>query len=179
MNAALRSMILIVACIAIALPAASAKRLPDLEFKDLAGHPQKLSSLRGSIAVLSFWATWCAPCREELPRLSKLNQEYAPRGVRFLAISADEPKNRSRIEPFLHQQNIALDVWLGANSDVLDRVGLGNILPGTLILDQSGEVIGRIMGEAQESDIRSRLDWLLSKNSDRSGPPPNPITRRY
>ncbi|HWZ51185.1 MAG TPA: TlpA disulfide reductase family protein [Granulicella sp.] len=177
MSATLRALTLLAAgCLSIAAPAASAKRLPALQFRDLAGHPQQLSSLRGSIVVLSFWATWCAPCREELPRLAKLNREYAARGVRFLAVSADEPKDRSRIEPYLNQQNLALDVWLGANSDVLERVGLGNILPGTLILDQKGEVIGRIMGEARESDIRSRLDWLLQ---GRSGPPPSPLTKRY
>src|SRR6185437_10722632 len=56
--------------------AAQAKRAPNLAFKDLSGHTQKLSALEGSISVVSFWATWCAPCRDELPRLSKLAQQY-------------------------------------------------------------------------------------------------------
>jgi thiol-disulfide isomerase/thioredoxin len=155
---------------------AYAKRVPNLEFKDLGGHGQKLASVRGSITVLSFWATWCAPCREELPRLSKLNSEYAGKGVRFLAISIDEAKDRAKIEPFLRQQNITLDVWLGGDVDMLDRVGLGNIVPGTLVIDKDGEIIGRIMGEAQEPDIRGRLDWLLQ---DRKGPAPEPLTKRY
>jgi thiol-disulfide isomerase/thioredoxin len=169
---------LLLAAVLLATTATStpAKRLPDLVFRDLAGHPQKLSSLRGSIAVLSFWATWCAPCREELPRLAKLSQEYAAQGVRFLAISVDAPKDRLRIEPYLHQQNFTLDVWLGANSDALDRLGLGNVVPATLILDPEGEVIGRILGEAQEPDLRRPLAWLLH---GRQGPAPAALTKRY
>ena len=153
-----------------------AKRMPNLEFKDLAGHPQKLATLHGSIAVVSFWATWCAPCRDELPRLSKLAQQYSDQGVRFVAISIDEPKDRAKVAPYVVQQKLTMDVWLGGDTDMLDRVGLGNIVPGTLILDQQGEVIGRIMGEAREEDVKSRLDWLLN---GRRGPTPEALTKRY
>ena len=69
-----------------------------------------------------------------------------------------------------------MDVWLGGDTDMLDRVGLGNIVPGTLILDQQGEVIGRIMGEAREEDVKSRLYWLLN---GRQGPTPEALTKRY
>jgi thiol-disulfide isomerase/thioredoxin len=172
MNSRLRSIFLLLALVSTA----TAKPVPDLKFTDLAGHPQRLSSLRGSITVVSFWATWCAPCLDELPRLVQLNQQYRDRGVRFIAISADEPKNRSKIEPFLHQHNIALDTWLGADLDTLDHLNLGNALPATLILDASGEVIGRIQGEARDEDITSRLNWLLNNRQD---PAPDPITKRY
>jgi thiol-disulfide isomerase/thioredoxin len=153
-----------------------AKHAPNLDFKDLEGHSQKLDSTRGSITVISFWATWCVPCREELPRFSALNQEYASKGVRFLAISVDETKDRNKIQPFLQKQNISLDVWVGGNIDVLNRLGLGNVVPGTLILDKDGEIMGRIMGEAQDVDIRTRLDWLLH---DRQGTAPELLTKRY
>jgi len=172
MNSRLRSVLLLLALGSTA----TAKPVPDLKFTDLAGHPQRLSALRGSITVVSFWATWCAPCLDELPRLVQLNQQYRERGVHFIAISADEPKNRSKIEPFLHQHNIALDIWLGADLDTLDRLNLGNALPATLILDASGEVIGRIQGEARDEDITSRLNWLLNNRQD---PAPDPITKRY
>lgn len=153
-----------------------AKRIPNVEVKDLAGHPQKFENLRGSITVLSFWATWCAPCREELPRLSKLSQDYSAKGVRFIAVSVDEAKDRSKIEPFIRQQNINLDVWVGGNSGILDRVGLGNVVPGTIVIDKNNEVIGRIMGEAQDTDITTRLDWLLQ---GRQGPAPEAIVKHY
>jgi thiol-disulfide isomerase/thioredoxin len=154
---------------------AAAKSVPDLKFQDLAGHAQKLSDLRGSITVISFWATWCGPCKEELPHISALKQKYADKGVRFLAISADEPKTRSQIEPFFQKQDITLDVWTGADIGTLGRLGLGNILPATIVLDKDGSPIGRISGEARDADVTTYLDWLLS---DRTGAaPPGIITR--
>jgi thiol-disulfide isomerase/thioredoxin len=156
--------------------AAQAKRVPNLEFKDLAGNKQKLATLQGSIAVVSFWATWCTPCREELPRLSKLTEQYSSSKVRFIAISIDEPKDRAKVAPYAAQQKLAMDVWLGGDTDMLARVGLGDIVPGTLIIDQQGEIIGRIMGEAREEDIKSRLDWLLN---NRQGAAPEALTKRY
>ena len=155
---------------------ADAKGVPNLALKDLAGHSQKLSELRGKIVVLSFWATWCAPCREELLRLSKLNEEFASKNVRFIAVSIDEAKDRAKIEPYLAKQDIHLDVWVGGDADLLTRFGMEEIVPATLILDEQGQVITRIMGEAKDEDVRSRLDWLLS---GRQGSAPEQKLKRY
>jgi thiol-disulfide isomerase/thioredoxin len=160
----------------VILPSAVARPVPNLELKDLAGHPQKLSSLRGQIVVLSFWATWCGPCLEELPRLTRLNRTYAGKNVRFIAISLDEKKDRPKIQPFLAAHNIDLEVWVGGDSDLLPRYGLDGIVPATLILDPQGEPISRISGEAQDDDLRTALDWLLA---GRSGPAPSPRLKRY
>jgi thiol-disulfide isomerase/thioredoxin len=155
---------------------ADAKGTPNLTLKDLSGHTQQLSELRGQVVVLSFWATWCSPCREELPRLSTLSAEFAGKKVHFVAVSIDDAKDRAKIEPYLAAQNVHLDVWIGGNADLLGRFGLGDIVPGTLILDEQGQVITRIMGEAKDEDIRSRLDWLLN---GRQGPAPEPKLKRY
>jgi thiol-disulfide isomerase/thioredoxin len=154
---------------------AGAKPVPDIKFQDLTGHAQRLSDLRGSITVISFWATWCGPCKEELPRLSALKLQYADKGVRFIAISADEPKTRAKIQLFLQQQGIALEVWTGADIGTLDRLTLGNGLPATIVLDKDGSPIGRIMGEAREADVTGYVDWLLS---DRTGAAPPPVIKR-
>ena len=152
------------------------KTAPKLEVSDLSGHKEKLASTRGQIVVLSFWATWCGPCQEELPRLSKLSEQYAGRNVRFVAVSIDEAKDRGKIQPFLQKQKVVLEVWVGASSDDLARFGLGDIVPGTVVLDPQGELVGRIMGEAQDEDVRSRVDWLLN---DRKGTAPDPVAKRY
>jgi thiol-disulfide isomerase/thioredoxin len=152
------------------------KRAPNLELKDLSGNKQKLDSLHGSIAVVSFWATWCTPCRDELPRLSKLAQEYTPTGVRFVAISIDGPKDRPKIGSYIAEQKLTMDIWVGGDTDMMARVGLGDIVPGTIIFDQQGEIIGRVMGEAREEDIRSRIEWL---RNGRQGAAPEPLTKRY
>jgi thiol-disulfide isomerase/thioredoxin len=158
------------------MPLAQAKRAPNLELKDLAGKTQKVADLRGSIVVINFWATWCGPCREELPLLSGLSREYAGKKVRFIAVSADDLKDRAKIDQFLSRQKLDMEVWLGADLDMLERAGLGNVLPATMILDEQGEIVARILGEAREQDVRAPLDWLLG---GKAGPPPPPEVKRY
>ncbi len=151
-------------------------RVPNLELKDLAGNTHKVMELRGTIVVLNFWATWCGPCREELPMLSSLSREYAGRGVRFVAVSADEPRDRKKVDQLVRLQKPAMEVWVGADLDTLARIGLGNELPATVILDGQGEIIARIQGQARAEDVKGPLDWLLG---GKAGPAPAALTRRY
>ena len=166
---------LLILIFSLATPA-QAKRVPNLGFKDMAGDTHRLGDLRGSIVVLNFWATWCGPCRQELPLLTRLDHDYAPKGVRFIAASADQLRGQPKIKKFLDPQNIALTVWLGADLDMLERVELGNLLPATLILDEQGEVVARVMGQAREEDIKVPLDWLLG---GKPGQPPPAVVKRY
>jgi hypothetical protein len=91
-------------------------------------------------------------------------------------ISIDEPKNRAKIPAVLDRLHVGLESWDEADTDTMDRFGLGNIVPGTAILDQNGEVVARIMGEARDEDVRGAVDWLLA---GRSGPAPPALTKRY
>jgi thiol-disulfide isomerase/thioredoxin len=158
------------------IPLAQAKRAPNLELKDLKGNKEKISDLRGSIAVVNFWATWCGPCGEELPLLDTLSREYAGKKVRFIAASVNEAKDRGKVDEFLSHRNLGLEVWVGADTDMMDRAGLGNVLPATLILDEQGEIIARVVGEAREADVKAPVEWLLS---GRTGPAPTAFTKRY
>jgi thiol-disulfide isomerase/thioredoxin len=174
MKHSLRAVTVLLICCAGVV--AQAKRAPNIELKDLKGSTQKLSSLRGSIVVLNFWATWCGPCKEELPLLSKLTQQYAGKNIRFVAASINAPKERAKVDEFLGRNPVAMDVWVGADLDMLDSAGLGNILPGTLILDDQGEIVARIQGEARETDVTGPIEWLLN---GRTGPAPQAVTKRY
>lgn len=155
---------------------AGGKRAPDPWFKSLDGQTRKLSALHGQVVVVNFWATWCGPCQEELPRLSKLAESYAGKPVRFVLISIDESKNRAKIPAVLDRLHVPLESWDDADTDTMGRFGLGDIVPGTAILNEQGEVVARIMGEAREGDVRTAVDWLLG---GRSGPAPAALTKRY
>jgi thiol-disulfide isomerase/thioredoxin len=155
---------------------ARADSAPKLSLKDLSGHTQKLSAQRGRIVVLNFWATWCGPCKDELPRLSKLSQSYAGKNVRFVAVSIDAAKDRAKIEPLLRRLNLDLEVWVGADLDTLEKFRLGNVVPGTIVIDETGEVVTRVTGEARDEDVRTSLDWLLQ---GRAGPSPASFVKRY
>ena len=155
---------------------AAGKRAPDPGFRSLDGQTRKLSSLRGQVVVVNFWATWCGPCQEELPRLARLAEDYKGKPVRFVLVSIDEEKNRAKIPAVLDRLHVPLPSWDDADTDTMDRFGLGNIVPGSVILDEQGEIVSRIMGEAREDDVRGAVDWLLS---GRSGPAPAALTKRY
>jgi thiol-disulfide isomerase/thioredoxin len=158
----------------LALTAKSESPYPDLPLKDLSGQPQSLSAYKGKILIVNFWATWCGPCREELPMLNQLAEHYSTGGVAFVAISIDDATTQSKIPKFLEKKNITLPVWTGATSDNLLQLGLGKFVPDTLILDQDGAVICRIWGEAERKDITSRVDWLLN---GRAGNEPQPLVK--
>lgn len=155
---------------------AGGKHAPDPGFKSLDGQTRKLSALRGQVVVVNFWATWCGPCQEELPRLSKLAESYAGKPVRFVLISIDEPKNRPKIPAVLDRLHVSLESWDEADTDTMDRFGLGDIVPGTVILDDQGDVVARIMGEAREDDVRGAVDWVLG---GKTGSAPAALTKRY
>jgi thiol-disulfide isomerase/thioredoxin len=153
-----------------------AKHVPDPTFKTLDGQTRKISALRGQIVVVNFWATWCGPCQEELPRLKQIAASYAGKPVNFVYISIDVPKDYSKIPTALARLHVDFDSWVGADTDTLGRFGLGEIVPGTLVLDENGEPIARIMGEAREDDVRTPVDWLLG---GKIGSAPAPMTKRY
>jgi thiol-disulfide isomerase/thioredoxin len=168
--------IFIICALAMFTAIAGAESLPKLSLKDLSGQTQKLSALRGKVVVLNFWATWCEPCQEELPRLSKLAQSYAGKNVQFVAVSIDAARDREKIEPLLRRLNFNLDIWTGADLDTLEKFGLGNVVPGTMIIDETGQIVTRVMGEARDEDVRTPLDWVLQ---GRVGSAPPPIVKRY
>jgi thiol-disulfide isomerase/thioredoxin len=166
-------------CCAIPL-FASGRRAPALKLEDLQGQVQSLSALRGHIVVVNFWATWCGPCQEELPRLAKLSQGWAGKGVRFVAVSVDDRKDRAKIAPMLERLHVVpdtdFDVWVGSSSGALADFGLGEVVPGTVVIDPEGMIVTRIMGEARDEDVRGPVERLLS---GREGKAPPALVKRY
>lgn len=154
----------------------AARRAPDPSLKSVDGQTRKLSALRGKIVVVNFWAAWCAPCQEELPRLAAMAASYTGKPVEFVLISIDQTKDRAKVQAVLDRLHMAHESWIGGDTDLMDRFGLGDIVPGTVVLDAQGEIVARIMGEAHEDDVRRAVDWLLA---GKTGPPVPALTKRY
>jgi thiol-disulfide isomerase/thioredoxin len=159
-----------------ALPAlaqqAKAEEPVDLTLRDRAGEEQRLSAYRGRIVILNFWATWCVPCREEMPMLVRIAKEYESRGVVVIGPSADAPETQDKIEPFLREAGITFSVWVGATTEHMQQLGLGAALPATAVIDREGRIVGRILGPLEEKDLRMRIEWLLADPSKRGPAPP-------
>jgi hypothetical protein len=98
-----------------------------------------------------------------MPRLQRLADQYAARGVRFVAISLDGPETQGRIDEAVARRGLRMPVWTGATDRTLTDLDLGVMVPATLVLDAGGAVVGRIEGEAREKDVQVRLDWLLGE----------------
>jgi len=160
---------LAILCVGLIAAAGSKPKPVDLTLNDLSGARVHLRDLRGKIVVLNLWATWCGPCKAELPLLVTAEREYKDRGVAFIAASLDDVKSRARIPEFIKQSGIGFPVWMGATSDDLAKLGLGEAVPATAFLDAEGRIAARVSGQIRESEIKERLDWLLA---GQSGPAP-------
>ncbi|MCI0405581.1 MAG: TlpA family protein disulfide reductase, partial [candidate division Zixibacteria bacterium] len=139
---------------------------PDFQLQTLKKESAKLSDYRGKIVVLNFWATWCVPCRKEMPLFVELQNGYGAKGAQFIAASTDPAKDRKKVEKFTKQYKINFPVWTGATPGDQDGMELGTLLPATAIFDTNGRRIFRIIGEATREVLTARLDYLLSNRTD-------------
>jgi thiol-disulfide isomerase/thioredoxin len=134
----------------------------NLSLHDLNGNQQSLQSYRGKIVILNFWATWCVPCRVEMPVLVEIQRRYASLGVVVVGASADDEETQPLIGPFVEKLRIPFPIWTGATIAHMEQFGLGAALPATAIIDQQGQIAFRIIGVVERRDLTARLDYLLS-----------------
>lgn len=142
---------------------------PPLSLRDLTGQEQSLASYKGKIVVLNFWATWCLPCRKEMPAFVSLQSEYAAWGVQVIAASADTAETQGQVVKFVRDKKLSFPIWLGATSEQMLAMGLGSELPGTVIIDRDGTIAARFKGMVKESDLKKEVDALLEKHRVASG----------
>lgn len=133
----------------------------ELALKDLSGAEQRLSSLKGRIVVLNFWATYCVPCRKEMPDLAAIQNEYAALGVQVLGASADAPEERAKVLQFVKETKINFPVWTGATAADMLRFGLGTALPGTVVVGRDGKIVRVISGVVNQADLKKQIDAML------------------
>jgi peroxiredoxin len=143
---------------------------PQLALADLSGQEQSLASYKGKIVVLNFWATWCVPCRKEMPAFVNLQNEYAAWGVQVVAASADTEGTRDQIVKFVREKKLSFPVWTGATREHMLAFGLGEELPGTVVIDREGNVVARFKGMVKEVDLKKEIDALLAKQQAASTP---------
>lgn len=131
--------------------------LLDAQFNDYEGKPQPLAQWKGKILVINFWATWCAPCREEMPYFSRINEQYAGQGVQFVGISTDAADT---VRLFARQHKVSYPLLIGGPQIVALSTELGNRqsgLPFTLILGRNREPLLARTGRLPESELESFL----------------------
>lgn len=127
----------------------------------LDGSAQTLAGLRGKILVINYWATWCAPCREEIPLFVRLQQEYAVKNLQFVGIAIDQA---DKVRAFAQEFNINYPLLIAGIDAVELSRKVGNkagVLPYTLVLDRSGKIAASLVGGLSEARMRAELTPLL------------------
>lgn len=138
---------------------------PEIEGVDLFGEPISLRSLRGQVVVLNVWGSWCPPCREEQPILSKVSEDLAPQGVQFLGIAVREPASASR--SFVENRKVPYPSISDSGGKIL--VGFSSSLPtiavpSTYVVDRQGRVAARLMDVATDTTLTALIDRVLDEN---------------
>ena len=134
--------IILIACAASVMPVSAAlpapgTEAPDFTLKSTAGQNLRLKEQRGQVVLVNFWATWCAPCRQELPELEKLQSQYGKAGLRLLAVSVDEDAKNA--DAMMRRMGLNLTVLHDRDKRVAKRYDV-DAMPATVIVDRKGKV---------------------------------------
>jgi len=120
------------------------KMAPDFELPTLGGNSVKLSDHRGKVVFLNIWATWCPPCRDEMPSMEALYQRLKGRQFEMLAVSIDQ-KREEIVSPFVSKYGLTFPVLLDPDRKTYELYGLTGI-PETFIIDKKGVIVFKVVG---------------------------------
>ncbi len=129
------------------------KRAPDFMLKDVNGANVSLSSLKGKVVLINFWATWCPPCLSEMPSLNKLYRDYRNKGLIVVAISTD--RSVTYVKDYLRNKSLDLPILMDSDGKVFRQFKAFS-LPTTFLLDKNGVIIQRYLGEEEWDSPRIR-----------------------
>ena len=134
---------------------------PSWELKDLEGKTVKLADFKGKVVLLNFWATWCPPCRQEIPDLVALQNQYRDKGLVVIGISLDE-KGPAPVKAFVNRMKINYPVVMGDQKTAAAYGGI-EAIPTTFYIDRAGNVAGVHQGGADRATFEAALKPLLEK----------------
>ncbi|MBO0740984.1 MAG: TlpA family protein disulfide reductase [Hyphomicrobiaceae bacterium] len=141
---------------------AARQDLPEVKFEDAMGKERTLADWKGKVVLLNLWATWCLPCRKEMPALDRLQQELGSEAFEVVALSVDRT-GRTGARKFLDEAKVAkLALYADPSARMASTLRAAG-LPATLLIDREGREIGRLLGPAQwdGEDARRLIRWAL------------------
>jgi peroxiredoxin len=139
------------------------QRAPDFRLTTLAGAPLTLDSLRGRVVLLNFWATWCPPCRVEMPGFQDVHDEHQADGFVVLGVSTDQG-GRATVRDFLREQGITYPVAM-ATGEMVNAYGGARVLPTSFLIDREGRIRHEVRGYFAEVALRQAVRRLLDEDA--------------
>ena len=140
-------------------------KAPQFELKDLDGHTVRLSDYQGKVVLINFWATWCPPCRAEMPDLVNLQREYGKEGLQIIGVTYP-PETKSRVRRFAKSLKVNYPIILGT-SEIKARFSSDEVLPLTVVIDRDGKVSEIISGILLREEFDEKIKPLLSTGKER------------
>ncbi len=144
---------------------------PQFALKDIDGKTVKLSDFRGKAVVLNFWATWCPPCKTEMPWLVDLQQQYAPEGLTVVGVALDEA-GADEIAKFARDMKLNYPILIGDDTTA-DAYGNVQMLPTTFYIDRDGKIVARVVGLTGKREIEDNMKEALKGLSQASSNNPD------
>ena len=144
--------------------------IASLSWHDTRGNLQSIGDYKGKIVVLNFWATWCVPCQHEMPMLAELQRKYADKNVVVLGGSLDDQSTQPKIQPFTEKDDISFPLLVGVTTEQMKELQLGESIPATAFFDADGNLVARVLGELNKSDLQHRIEWMLGKHHGKQPP---------
>ncbi|MEK8024461.1 MAG: hypothetical protein RLY78_1194 [Pseudomonadota bacterium] len=135
---------------------------PDVSYTLLGGQQQRLSTLRGQVVLVNFWATSCTTCVAEMPELMATHRKYAPQGYRTLAVamSYDPP---AYVANFTARRQLPFDVTLDNTGDIARQFGDVRLTPTTFLIDKQGRIVKRYVGAPDFAGLHQLIERLLAQ----------------
>ena len=151
---------LIVLSPAAVLP--QAVKAPQFHLRDVNGRTVRLSAYQGKVVLINFWATWCPPCRAEMPDLIRLQREHAKNGLQIIGITYP-PERKARVRRFAKQLKVNYPIVLGTH-ELKAQFSSDETLPLTIVIDRDGKVTDIIGGILLREEFDEKIKPLLMKN---------------
>lgn len=155
--------------------AAAGKPAPDFSVKNLDGKDVTLADYKGKVVLVNFWATWCDPCRIEIPWLIEMQDKYGPKGFTVLGVAMDD-EGSSVVAPFVQKERFDVNgqklpmnypIVIG-NDNVADKFGGLLGYPTSVLISPDGKIVKRITGIISEDEITKQIEELLPKSTAKS-----------
>ncbi|MFB3884768.1 MAG: TlpA family protein disulfide reductase [Thermodesulfobacteriota bacterium] len=144
-------------------PVKGNKKAPDFCLESLKGEKSELKDFKGKVVFLNFWATWCGPCKEEMPSMERLHQQFKGKEFTFLSISVDY-EGKNSVKRFIERARYTFPVLLDPECSMLDPYDIKRI-PTTILIDRNGKMIGKFTGPTNwnSREMVLLVDTLLEK----------------
>jgi len=140
---------------------------PDFSLRDINGKEVSLSSYKGKVVLVNFWATWCGPCKLEMPHLDKMDREFEARGFEVISISTDDARAASKVKPLIKRGGYGFTVLLDKDTTVVSQYNPAKTLPYNVLIDREGKIHKVYQGynPGDEVELRKEVEELLGSGA--------------